>query len=50
MKKNQNNNIELMALKEVVKRNKIKNTGERIDDMVSVLMGKGITLRSSKIS
>lgn len=49
MKRNRDNNMELTILKEVVKRNKIKNTGERIDDMVSILMHKGITLRSSKL-
>ena len=46
MKKNQNNTMELEILKTVVKRNKIKNTGESIDDMVSTLMKNGITLRS----
>lgn len=40
------NNVELKILKNVVKRNKIKNTGERIDDIVSVLMKKHITLHS----
>lgn len=49
MKRKQDNGVELAALKEVVKRNKLKNTGKRIDDMVSVLMEKGITLRSSKM-
>ena len=40
------NNVELKILKNVVKSNKIKNTGERIDDIVSVLMKKHITLHS----
>lgn len=50
MKRKQDNSIELAVLKEVVKRNKLKNTGKRIDDMVSILMEKGITLPSSKMS
>ncbi len=50
MRKKQNIDIELAALKEVVRRNKIKNTGERIDDMVSVLMKKGIKLRSPRLN
>lgn len=47
MKKKQNNNMELEIFKTVVKRNKIKNTGERIDDIVSTLIKNGITLRSA---
>lgn len=46
MKENQNCTMELEILKSVVKRNKIKNIGERIDDIVSALIKNGVTLRS----
>lgn len=47
MKKNQNNTMELKVLKEVVKRNKIKNTGDRIDDIVSILVKNNVVLHSA---
>lgn len=47
MKKNKNSTMELEVLKKVVRRNKIKNTGESIDDIVLTLIENGLILHSA---